>query len=123
NIRRIAEVAKLMSDAGLIVITAIISPYLHDRRRDRAIALEGGADFIEVFVNAPLEVCEQRDPKNLYKKARAGQIKEFTGIDAPYEEPEDAEIVVHTDRQTLNESITTILETLLPHVKVEDPSD
>jgi adenylylsulfate kinase len=119
NIRRVAEVARLMADAGLIVITAFISPYRADRRRAREIALEGGCDFIEVFVNAPLEVCEQRDPKSLYKKARAGEIKGFTGIDAPYEAPEDPEVTVHTDRQTLNESVTAILETLLPRVKTD----
>src|SRR5207248_386574 len=97
NIRRVSEVAKLMADAGAVVITAFISPYRMDRRRAREIALEGNAEFIEVFVDAPLEVCERRDPKNLYKKARAGEIQEFTGIDAPYEAPEDPEIVVRTD--------------------------
>jgi bifunctional enzyme CysN/CysC len=95
NIRRVSEVAKLMADAGTVVITAFISPYRMDRSRAREIALESNAEFIEVFVDAPLEVCEARDPKNLYKKARAGQIREFTGIDAPYEAPEDPEIVVH----------------------------
>ena len=88
-----------------------------DRRRAREIALEGNAEFVEVFVDAPLAVCESRDPKNLYKKARAGQIREFTGIDAPYEPPEDAEIVVRTDKQTVNESVATILEGLLPRLK------
>jgi bifunctional enzyme CysN/CysC len=119
NIRRIAEVAKLMSDAGLIVITAFISPYRHDRRRAREIALEGGADFVEVFVDAPLAVCEQRDPKNLYKKARAGEIKEFTGVSAPYEPPLDPEIVVHTDRETLEASVTTIIDRLRPRLRTE----
>src|SRR5213593_2367702 len=119
NIRRVSEVAKLMADAGTVVITAFISPYRMDRRRAREIALEGNAEFIEVFVDAPLEVCEARDPKNLYKKARAGEIREFTGIDAPYEAPEDPEIVVHTDRQTVNESVATILEGLLPRLKAE----
>ncbi len=116
NIRRVSEVAKLMADAGTVVITAFISPYRMDRRRAREIALEGNAEFIEVFVDAPLEVCEARDPKNLYKKARAGEIREFTGIDAPYEAPEDAEIVVYTDRQTVDESVATILEQLLPRL-------
>src|SRR5437868_98548 len=87
NIRRVSEVAKLMADAGAVVITAFISPYRMDRRRAREIALEGNAEFIEVFVDAPLEVCETRDPKNLYKKARAGEIRDFTGIDAPCEGP------------------------------------
>ncbi len=98
NIRRVGEVARLMADSGTVTITAFISPYRTDRRRAREIALEGGCEFIEVYVNASLETCERRDPKNLYKKARAGEIKQFTGIDAPYEAPEDAEIVVHTDR-------------------------
>ncbi|HEY2568118.1 MAG TPA: adenylyl-sulfate kinase [Candidatus Udaeobacter sp.] len=117
NIRRVSEVAKLMADAGTVVITAFISPYRMDRSRAREIALESDAEFIEVFVDAPLEVCEARDPKNLYKKARAGQIREFTGIDAPYEAPEDPEIVVHTDRQSVEESVATILEQLLPRLK------
>ena len=117
NIRRVSEVAKLMADAGTVVITAFISPYRMDRSRAREIALEGNSEFIEVFVDAPLEVCEARDPKNLYKKARAGQIREFTGIDAPYEAPEDPEIVVHTDRQSVDESVATIMEQLLPRLR------
>ena len=117
NIRRVSEVAKLMADAGTVVITAFISPYRMDRRRAREIALEGSAEFIEVFVDAPLEVCEARDPKNLYKKARAGEIRDFTGIDAPYEAPDDAEIVVRTDEQTVDESVATILEQLLPRLR------
>jgi len=120
NIRRVAEVAHLMADSGLVVVTAFISPYRSDRRRAREIALEGGSDFVEVFVDAPLEVCEQRDPKQLYKKARAGEIKDFTGIDAPYEAPEDAEIVTHTAQATSEESVATILEVLLPRIKSED---
>ena len=123
NIRRVSEVAKLMADSGVVVVTAFISPYRVDRRRAREIALEGNAEFIEVFVDAPLEVCEARDPKQLYKKARAGQIREFTGIDAPYEPPEDPEIVVRTDRQSVEESIATILEQLLPRLKSDEPSD
>ena len=117
NIRRVSEVAKLMADAGTVVITAFISPYRMDRSRAREIALEGSSEFIEVFIAAPLEVCEARDPKNLYKKARAGQIREFTGIDAPYEAPEDPEIVVHTDQQSVDESVATILEQLLPRLR------
>jgi len=117
NIRRVSEVARLMADAGTVVITAFISPYRMDRSRAREIALEGNAEFIEVFVDAPLAVCEARDPKNLYKKARAGQIREFTGIDAPYEGPEDPEIVVHTDRQSVDESVATIMEQLLPRLR------
>jgi len=123
NIRRVSEVAKLMADSGVVAITAFISPYRMDRRRAREIALEGNAEFVEVFVDAPLEVCEARDPKSLYKKARAGEIREFTGIDAPYEPPDDAEIIVHTDRQTVNESVATILEGLLPRLKAEEADE
>lgn len=119
NIRRVAEVARLMADAGLVVVTAFISPYRQDRRRAREIALEGGHDFIEIHVDAPVEICEQRDPKGLYKKARAGEIKEFTGISAPYEAPEDAEITVHTDRQSIAESVAQIVEIVRPRLKVE----
>ena len=123
NIRRVSEVAKLMADAGTVVITAFISPYRMDRRRAREIALEGNAEFIEVFVDAPLEVCEERDPKHLYKKARAGQIREFTGIDAPYEAPEDPEMVVHTDQQSVDESVARILEQLLPRLREYEAND
>jgi bifunctional enzyme CysN/CysC len=123
NIRRVSEVAKLMADAGTVVITAFISPYRMDRSRAREIALESNAEFIEVFVDAPLAVCEARDPKNLYKKARAGQIREFTGIDAPYEAPRDPEIVVHTDRQSVDESVATILEQLLPRLRATEIND
>src|SRR5437879_12418881 len=100
NIRRVSEVAKLMADAGAVVITAFISPYRMDRRRAREIALEGNAAFIEVFVEAPLEVCETRDPKNLYKKARAGEIHDFTGIDATYEAREEQGLVMRRGQQT-----------------------
>ena len=93
NIRRIGTVAKLFCDAGVIAITAFISPYRVDRDRARAMVEE--SDFIEIFVDAPLEVCEARDPKGMYKKARAGEIKEFTGIDAPYDAPKNPEIVLN----------------------------
>ena len=119
NIRRVAEVARLLADAGLVTVTAFISPYLVDRRRAREIALEGGVDFIEIYVDAPVEVCEQRDPKGLYKKARAGEIKEFTGISAPYERPESPELTLHTDRETLGESVARILEFIRPRLQVE----
>ena len=119
NIRRVAETAKLLADAGVVVITAFISPYQNDRRRARAIACEAGLEFFEIHVAAPLEVCEQRDTKGLYKKARAGQLKEFTGIDAPYEAPESAEVVVATDKQDISESVAQILEFLRPRIRVE----
>jgi bifunctional enzyme CysN/CysC len=123
NIRRVSEVARLMADAGTVVITAFISPYRMERRRAREIALEGDAEFIEVFVNAPLHVCEQRDPKHLYKKARAAQIRDFTGIDAPYEAPDDPEIAVCTDKQSVEESVAAILEHLLPRLRPGDDED
>ena len=120
NIRRVAEVAALFADSGQIAITAFISPYRAERRRAREIALENGIDFFEIYIKAPLEVCEQRDPKSLYKKARAGEIKDFTGIDAPYEEPEEADLVVETARQTLNESVTQILDFLRPRLRLDE---
>lgn len=119
NIRRVAETAKLLADAGVVVVTAFISPYQNDRRRARAIACEAGVEFFEIHVAAPLEVCEQRDTKGLYKKARAGQLKDFTGIDAPYEAPENAEVVVATDKQNITESVAQILEFLRPRIRVE----
>jgi bifunctional enzyme CysN/CysC len=118
NIRRVAEVAKLMADAGVVVITAFISPYRADRTRARTIALQAGAEFVEVFVDAPLAVCEARDPKGLYEKARAGKLKGFTGIDAPYEAPDDPEIAVQTDEQTAAESVDRILAELLPRLRL-----
>ncbi|MBA2623267.1 MAG: adenylyl-sulfate kinase [Chthoniobacterales bacterium] len=120
NIRRVSEVAKLLADSGAVAITAFISPYRIDRGRAREIALEAQADFIEVFVDAPLAVCEERDPKNLYKKARAGEIRDFTGIDAPYEAPEDPEIVVPTAEQSVDESVAAILEQLLPRLRAAE---
>ena len=110
NIRRIGEVAKLFADAGVITTTAFISPYRKDRDKAREI-LEDGR-FIEVFVDCPLEVCESRDPKGLYKKARAGEIKEFTGIDAPYEVPENAEIVINTNDLDLPASTQKVIDYL-----------
>lgn len=109
NIRRVAEVARLFADAGLLVVTAFISPYRDDRRLARSILDD---DFIEVYVNAPLHVCEQRDPKGLYKQARAGQVEHFTGISAPYEPPEAAEVVIRTDRQTVSESAAQVIDFL-----------
>ena len=110
NIRRVSEVAKLFADAGVIVVTAFISPYRDDRQLARSIMAED--DFIEIFVNAPVEVCEERDPKGLYRKARAGEIRNFTGIDAPYEPPESAEITVHTHQHSVGECVTHIIDYL-----------
>ncbi|ADY73984.1 Adenylyl-sulfate kinase [Desulfurobacterium thermolithotrophum DSM 11699] len=110
NIRRIGEVAKLFVDAGIVVLTAFISPYRRDRDFVRNLVAEG--DFIEVYVKCPLEVCEKRDPKGLYKKARAGIIKNFTGIDDPYEEPLNPEVVVETDKMGVNECVEKIIDYL-----------
>jgi len=110
NIRRIGEVAKLFNDAGVVALTAFISPYREDRDKAREI---NGERFIEVYVKCDLAVCEERDPKGLYKKARAGEIKEFTGISAPYEEPEKAELIVDTSHESLEESATRVLDYLV----------
>jgi len=117
NIRRIAEVAKLFADSSTIALTSFISPYRADRQIARELhAKAQGSDepipFIEVFVDIPVEVAEQRDPKGLYKKARAGEIPNFTGISAPYEEPENAEIHVRTDKSTVEECVAQITKYL-----------
>ena len=110
NIRRIGEVARLFVDAGVIVITAFISPFRADRRLVRE--LLDAKEFIEVFVDTPIEVCEQRDPKGLYRKARAGEIKNFTGIDAPYEPPQSAELTLRTDRDSVEECVAQVISHL-----------
>ncbi|MEW6242983.1 MAG: adenylyl-sulfate kinase [Bacillota bacterium] len=107
NIRRIGEVARLFADAGLIVITAFISPYRQDRDGVRALLPEG--EFIEIYVKCPLEICEQRDVKGLYQKARDGLIPEFTGISAPYEEPLEPEIVLETAKEDVESSAAKVL--------------
>jgi adenylyl-sulfate kinase len=119
NIRRVAEVAKLMADAGLVVITSLISPYRLDRSRARDVILSDEVEFVEVYVAAPLPVCERRDPKNLYKRARSGEIKDFTGIDAPYEEPENPEITIYTDRESVKESVGRLLDFLIPRLQLD----
>ena len=107
NIRRVSEVAKLMVDAGLVVITAFISPFRADRDAARALFEDG--EFVEVFADAPLEECEKRDPKGLYKKARAGEIKEFTGIDSPDEAPANAEVVINTAEHDIGECVRQLI--------------
>jgi adenylylsulfate kinase len=109
NIRRISEVANLFSDSGTLTLTAFISPFIEDREIARNII---GENFIEVWVKANLEVCEERDPKGLYKKARAGEIKNFTGIDSPYESPENPELIIETDKLDIEQSIDTIIDYL-----------
>jgi len=110
NIRRISEVAKLFVDSGLIVLTAFISPFKTDRNFCRGLLTDG--EFVEVFIDTPLEVCEERDPKGLYQKARQGDIKDFTGIDSAYEAPESAEIHLKYDGQTAQESAEQLFEML-----------
>jgi adenylylsulfate kinase len=115
NIRRIAEVARLLADSGAIALTSFISPYREDRAAARALHERderGPLRFIEVFVDTPLEVCEQRDPKGLYKKARAGQIKGFTGIDDPYEPPEKPELVLATATMSVGECVEACVKSL-----------
>jgi adenylylsulfate kinase len=111
NIRRIAEVAKLFVDAGVIAMTAFISPYVEDRLGARQLVQEG--EFLEVFVKCSLEECERRDPKGMYKKARSGAVKEFTGVSAPYEAPETPELVLETDRLTVDECVRALLDYLV----------
>jgi len=109
NIRRIGEVAKLFADAGFITMTSFISPYRKDRDIARRIHDEAGLFFMEVFVDAPIEVCEQRDPKGLYKKARRGELKGFTGIDDPYERPENPELRINTGELSPQQGAMKIL--------------
>jgi len=110
NIRRISEVAHLFADAGVITLTAFISPYQKLRDFCRSLLPEG--NFFEIHCKATLDTCEQRDPKGLYKKARAGEIKQFTGIDAPYEEPKNPEIVLDTDKYNVEECAEQVLQAL-----------
>jgi bifunctional enzyme CysN/CysC len=116
NIRRVGEVARLMSDAGLIVITAFISPFRAEREMVRAMMAEG--EFVEVFVDAPLEVAEARDPKGLYAKARAGELANFTGIDSPYEPPEQPDIHIDTTKLTAEQAAAAIVAALAERQKV-----
>jgi len=118
NIRRIGETAKLFMDAGFIVLTAFISPFKEDRDLVRALVAEG--DFIEVYCNTPLDVCEQRDTKGLYRKARLGEIPGFTGISSPYEAPYDPEIEIFTGRDGLEECSATVVDYLQSQGKLPD---
>lgn len=114
NIRRIGEVSKLMLDAGLIVLSAFISPFKADRDQVRQIV--GAENYVEVFVDTPLEICEQRDVKGLYKKARAGEVKNFTGIDSPYERPEKPDVIIPTHQMSVDESLTLLLNYIEPKI-------
>lgn len=113
NIRRIGEVSKLMVDAGLVTVTAFISPYQADRDVVRELLAED--EFIEVYASCSLDECEERDPKGLYQKARSGEIQGFTGINAPYEEPQNPEIVIDTEQYSVEDAVTQIIEYLKTH--------
>jgi adenylylsulfate kinase len=118
NIRRIAEVANLMLDAGLVVLAAFVSPYKKDRENIKNIVKD--ANFVEIYINTSLEECERRDVKGLYKKARAGEIKEMTGISSPYEAPEHADIEIKTEEESIEAAAKKIVETIMPKLKVND---
>lgn len=115
NIRRIGEVSKLLLDAGIVVLSAFISPFKADRDQVREIV--GSENYIEVFVDTPIEVCEQRDVKGLYKKARAGEVKNFTGIDSPYERPVTPDITIPTHQMSVDESLTLLLQLVEPKIR------
>lgn len=117
NIRRIAEVANLMVDAGLVVLAAFVSPYEQDRANIKKIV--GAENYVEVFVNTPLEECERRDVKGLYAKARAGEIKDFTGINAPYEAPKDPDIEIDTTKHSVAEAVAIIKKQIANKIKRE----
>ncbi|MDH4584224.1 adenylyl-sulfate kinase [Pseudomonas sp. BN415] len=118
NIRRVAEVARLMNEAGLIVVTSFISPYREDRELARTII---GADrFLEVHMATPLEVCEQRDVKGLYQRARSGEVKEFTGINSPYEPPLDPALTVNTQQYDINSSVDMLVEMLKSNIAISN---
>ncbi len=116
NIRRIGEVSKLMLDAGIVVLSAFISPFQADR--DQVKKIVGSENYIEVFVDTPIEVCEQRDVKGLYKKARAGEVKNFTGIDSPYERPGNPDIIIPTHQMNVDESLTLLMKLIEPGISM-----
>jgi len=117
NIRRIAEVSNLMLDAGTIVLSAFISPFRADREHVKQIV--GTESYIEVFVDTPLEICEQRDVKGLYKKARAGEVKNFTGIDSPYERPENPDVIIPTHQMSVDDSLNLLLDFVSPRITLK----
>ncbi|MDO1502183.1 adenylyl-sulfate kinase [Winogradskyella maritima] len=118
NIRRIAEIAKLMTDAGLVVLSAFVSPYREDRASVKRII--GEQNFIEVFVDTSLEECEKRDVKGLYKKARKGEITNMTGIGAPYEAPENADVVIKTEETSIDDAVRQLLAVVLPKIELKN---
>jgi len=110
NIRRIAEVSKLFVDSGTLVMTAFISPFIEERELARS--LLNSEEFVEIYIRCPLSICEERDPKGMYKKARSGEIKKFTGIDSPYEEPPKAELVIDSDKLSVEDAVGEIIKYL-----------
>jgi adenylyl-sulfate kinase len=116
NIRRISEVCKLFLDAGLVLLSAFISPFQADREQVKSIV--GSENYFEVFVDTPLEICEQRDVKGLYKKARAGEVKNFTGISSPYEKPVNPHVVIPTHLLTVEESLDRLMKEIVPAIRV-----
>lgn len=114
NIRRISEVCKLFLDSGVVLLSAFISPFQADREQVKSIV--GADNYIEVFVDAPLEVCEQRDVKGLYKKARAGEVKNFTGISSPYEKPVNPDVVIPTDKLSVEEAMVVLMKAIGPRI-------
>ena len=123
NIRRVGEVAKLFADAGLVAVVCFISPYRADRERARAIHEAAGLPFLEVHVDCPIDEAERRDPKGLYKKARAGEIPSFTGISDPYEAPASPELTLRTDRMTLSDEVAALLDLLKGRGLLSDVSN
>lgn len=117
NIRRIGEVSRLMLDAGMLVLSAFISPFRSDRELVKKTV--GINSFLEVFVDCPIEICEQRDVKGLYQKARAGAIKNFTGIDSPYEMPQNPDLILKTAEMSLNDSLALLVEKVLPRIRLK----
>ena len=117
NIRRISEVCKLFLDAGVVLLSAFISPFQADR--DQVKNIVGAENYIEVFVDAPIEVCEQRDVKGLYKKARAGEVKNFTGITSPYEKPARPDVVIKTDTMSIEESLEVLMREIVERIRME----
>lgn len=121
NIRRIGELAKLIIESGVITLTAFISPFKSDRNSARNLVPHG--DFLEIYCQCPIETCEQRDVKGLYKKARAGEIPFFTGIDSPYEAPEQPELIVNTHEQSLDDSVQRVVELLVSRGVIQAPKE
>ena len=120
NIRRAGEVAKLMAESGLVVISSLISPLRKEREAVRASSHSAGLSFAEVYIDAPIEACEKREPRGLYQKARKGEIRGFTGIDSPYEKPENPDLILHTDKESVEDSVAKLLGHVLGLVQLKE---